>query len=179
MGIKLILTFFVVTFFGGVAEIRQASDIMHRQCECESTTWEVLLSFKIVFHLIQPNSFKVNLKVQCEIFPRSENLKKKSAGKQIYWSLILWSIKYKHFQLSIGQIAMRECCWLSLLLLGLCPTSASSTSISENGYRGVVIAVSPEESENPALVKSIKELFFDSGCLSFWFSAFAATSIDD
>ena len=32
-------------------------------------------------------------------------------------------------------------------------------SISENGYRGVVVAVSPEEVEDPALVEAIKELF--------------------
>merc|ERR1719239_1787753 len=53
---------------------------------------------------------------------------------------------------------MRECCWISLLLLGL-PLSFSRVSISENGYTGVVIAVSPEEAEDPALVESIKKLF--------------------
>ena len=54
---------------------------------------------------------------------------------------------------------MREYCLLSLLLLGLSPTSVSSVSISENGYSGVVVAVSPEEAEDPALVEAIKELF--------------------
>merc|ERR1719239_764241 len=53
---------------------------------------------------------------------------------------------------------MRECCWISLLLLGL-PLTSSRVSISENGYKGVVIAVSPEEAEDPALVESIKKLF--------------------
>merc|ERR1711971_216439 len=59
---------------------------------------------------------------------------------------------------STGRTAMRERCWVSLLLLCL-PRSSSRASISENGYAGVVIVVSPEESENPALVESIKKLF--------------------
>ena len=41
----------------------------------------------------------------------------------------------------------------------LLPVVVGRTSISENGYTGVVIAVSPEEAEDPALVEAIKELF--------------------
>ena len=41
----------------------------------------------------------------------------------------------------------------------LLPVVIGRTSISENGYTGVVIAVSPEEAEDPALVEAIKELF--------------------
>ena len=45
-----------------------------------------------------------------------------------------------------------------MLLLTL-PITSGRTSISENGYTGVVIAVSPEEAEDHALVEAIKELF--------------------
>merc|ERR1719500_1383184 len=41
----------------------------------------------------------------------------------------------------------------------LLPMVIGRASISENGYRGVVVAVSPEEAEDPALVEAIKELF--------------------
>ena len=41
----------------------------------------------------------------------------------------------------------------------LLPLVFGRASISENGYSGVVIAVSPEEAEDPALVEAIKELF--------------------
>merc|ERR1719500_1236675 len=40
----------------------------------------------------------------------------------------------------------------------LLPMVIGRASISENGYRGVVVAVSPEEEENPDLVESIKDL---------------------
>merc|ERR1719341_1473372 len=41
----------------------------------------------------------------------------------------------------------------------LLPMVIGRASISENEYRGVVVAVSPEEVEDPALVEAIKELF--------------------
>ena len=40
----------------------------------------------------------------------------------------------------------------------LCDWAFGSCAV-ENGYRGVVVAVSPEEAEDPALVEAIKELF--------------------
>ena len=46
-------------------------------------------------------------------------------------------------------------CWLALLGL---PLAWSRVSLVENGYEGLVVAISPEEEENPKLVESIKEL---------------------
>ena len=46
-------------------------------------------------------------------------------------------------------------CWL--VLLGL-PLAWSRVSLVENGYEGLVVAISPEEEENPNLVESIKDL---------------------
>ena len=44
-----------------------------------------------------------------------------------------------------------------LALLGL-PLAWSRVSLVENGYKGLVVAISPEEEENPVLVESIKDL---------------------
>ena len=46
-------------------------------------------------------------------------------------------------------------CWLALLGL---PLAWSRVSLVENGYEGLVVAISPEEEENPNLVESIKDL---------------------
>ena len=46
-------------------------------------------------------------------------------------------------------------CWLALLGL---PLACSRVSLVENGYEGLVVAISPEEEENPNLVESIKDL---------------------
>ena len=50
---------------------------------------------------------------------------------------------------------MLRCCWLALLGF---PLVWARLSLVENGYEGVVVAISPEEEENPDLVESIKEL---------------------
>ena len=44
-----------------------------------------------------------------------------------------------------------------LALLGL-PLAWARVSLVENGYKGLVVAISPEEEENPNLVESIKNL---------------------
>ena len=44
-----------------------------------------------------------------------------------------------------------------LALIGL-PLVWSRVSLVENGYKGLVVAISPEEEENPDLVESIKDL---------------------
>ena len=46
-------------------------------------------------------------------------------------------------------------CWLTLLGL---PLAWTRVSLVENGYQGLVVAISPEEEENPNLVQSIKDL---------------------
>ena len=45
--------------------------------------------------------------------------------------------------------------WLALLGL---PLAWARVSLVENGYKGLVVAISPEEEENPDLVESIKDL---------------------
>ena len=50
---------------------------------------------------------------------------------------------------------MLRCCWLALLGF---PLAWARLSLVENGYEGVVVAISPEEEENPNLVESIKDL---------------------
>merc|ERR1712172_122250 len=57
----------------------------------------------------------------------------------------------------MGRIrtAMLRGCWLALLGL---PLAWSRVSLVENGYEGLVVAISPEEEENPNLVESIKDL---------------------
>ena len=55
------------------------------------------------------------------------------------------------------MLLSRGCVSLAFSLL--LPMVLGGASISENGYQGVVIAVSPEEAEDPALVEAIKELF--------------------
>ena len=50
---------------------------------------------------------------------------------------------------------MLRCCWLALLGF---PLAWARLSLVENGYEGVVVAISPEEEENPYLVESIKDL---------------------
>ena len=47
------------------------------------------------------------------------------------------------------------CCLLALLAF---PFTGARVSLVENGYEGLVVAISPEEEENPDLVESIKEL---------------------
>ena len=49
---------------------------------------------------------------------------------------------------------LREC-WMALIGL---PLVWSRVSLVENGYEGLVVAISPEEEENPVLVDSIKDL---------------------
>ena len=46
-------------------------------------------------------------------------------------------------------------CWLALFGL---PLAWSHVSLVDNGYEGLVVAISPEEQENPELVNSLKEL---------------------
>ena len=46
-------------------------------------------------------------------------------------------------------------CWLALFGL---PLAWSRVSLVDNGYEGLVVAISPEEQENPELVNSLKEL---------------------
>ena len=53
------------------------------------------------------------------------------------------------------RTAMLRGCWLALLGL---PLAWSRVSLVENGYEGLVVAISPEEEENPSLVESIKDL---------------------
>ena len=48
--------------------------------------------------------------------------------------------------------------WILMLFIGL-PLIQSRATISDNGYKGVVIAISPEEAEDLVLVESLKELF--------------------
>ena len=50
---------------------------------------------------------------------------------------------------------MLACCWVTLLGL---PLAWTRVSLVENGYQGLVVAISPEEEENPNLVQSIKDL---------------------
>ena len=50
---------------------------------------------------------------------------------------------------------LMRCCWLALLGF---PLVWARLSLVENGYQGVVVAISPEEEENPNLVQSIKDL---------------------
>ena len=50
---------------------------------------------------------------------------------------------------------MLGCCWLALLAF---PFAGARLSLVENGYEGLVVAISPEEEENPYLVESIKDL---------------------
>ena len=50
---------------------------------------------------------------------------------------------------------LMRCCWLALLGF---PLVWARLSLVENGYEGVVVAISPEEEENPNLVQSIKDL---------------------
>ena len=53
------------------------------------------------------------------------------------------------------RAAMLRGCWLALLGL---PLVWSRVSLVENGYEGLVVAISPEEEENHNLVQSIKDL---------------------
>ena len=53
------------------------------------------------------------------------------------------------------QTVMLRRCWLALLGL---PLAWTRVSLVENGYEGLVVAISPEEEENPNLVESIKDL---------------------
>ena len=53
------------------------------------------------------------------------------------------------------QTVMLRRCWLALLGL---PLAWARVSLVENGYKGLVVAISPEEEENPNLVESIKNL---------------------
>ena len=48
--------------------------------------------------------------------------------------------------------------WILMLFIGL-PLIQSRATLSDNGYKGVVIAISPEEAEDLVLVESLKELF--------------------
>ena len=50
---------------------------------------------------------------------------------------------------------MLGCYWLALLGF---PLASARLSLVENGYQGLVVAISPEEEENPNLVESIKGL---------------------
>ena len=50
---------------------------------------------------------------------------------------------------------MLGCCWLALLGV---PLAWARISLVENGYEGLVVAISPEEDENHNLVESIKDL---------------------
>ena len=50
---------------------------------------------------------------------------------------------------------MFGCCWLTLLGF---PLAWARVSLVENGYEGLVVAISPEEEENHDLVENIKEL---------------------
>ena len=52
-------------------------------------------------------------------------------------------------------VAMLGCCWLALLAF---PFAGGRLSLVENGYEGLVVAISPEEEENPNLVESTKDL---------------------
>ena len=54
----------------------------------------------------------------------------------------------------IRTVMLRKC-WLTLLWL---PLAWGRVSLVENGYEGLVVAISPEEEENPDLVESIKDL---------------------
>ena len=47
---------------------------------------------------------------------------------------------------------MLGCCWLALLGV---PLAWARISLVENGYEGLVVAVSPEEDENHNLVDGI------------------------
>ena len=53
---------------------------------------------------------------------------------------------------------MRDWMLVMMLVIGL-PFIQSRATISDNGYKGVVIAISPEEAEDLVLVESLKELF--------------------
>ena len=50
---------------------------------------------------------------------------------------------------------MLGCCWLALLVF---PFAGGRLSLVENGYEGLVVAISPEEEEDHNLVESIKDL---------------------
>ena len=50
---------------------------------------------------------------------------------------------------------MLGCCWLALVGF---PLAWARLALVENGYEGLVVAISPEEEENPDLVDSIKDL---------------------
>ena len=48
---------------------------------------------------------------------------------------------------------------VALFLTFLARMAFARATISDNGYKGVVIAISPEETEDLVLVESLKELF--------------------